>query len=100
VSDDTDKAAREWAASKVKGRRYRHILEIGFKAGASHERSRLSAVLREHWLTGIVCDHEAKTDRATCWCATWQCEPQPNVGAAVERWIEHVLDVQHMRSKG
>jgi hypothetical protein len=43
VSDDTDKAAREWAALKLtspRSRRYRHILEIGFKAGASHALSR------------------------------------------------------------
>lgn len=48
------------------------------------------ATLREHWLTGIECDHEAKTDVATCFCARWRSEPQPTVIAAVERWIEHV----------
>jgi hypothetical protein len=51
----------------------------------------IKAVLREHWLTGIVCDHEAKTDRATCSCSVWRCEPLPSVGAAVDAWINHVL---------
>ena len=49
--------------------------------------------LREHWITGIVCDHEAKTDRATCSCSRWRCDPLPNVGAAVNAWIDHVLSV-------
>jgi hypothetical protein len=103
VGSDTDKAAGEYAEEHfgtAGGLHWQGPIAEAFKAGASHERSRLQAVLRGHWLTGIVCDHETKTDRATCWCTTWQCEPQPSVGAAVERWIEHVLDAQRMRSKG
>jgi DnaJ-class molecular chaperone len=49
--------------------------------------------LREHWITGIICDHDAKTDRATCSCSLWRSSPMPNVGAAVNAWIEHVLTV-------
>lgn len=51
----------------------------------------LRTVLREHWLTAIDCDHEAKTDTARCYCTRWTGAPQPNVGAAVEEWIAHVL---------
>ncbi len=57
-----------------------------------------AAVLREHWLTGIECDHEARTDVATCFCARWRSEPQPSVIQAVERWIEHVqLQIEPLR---
>lgn len=58
---------------------------------ADHERMR--AALREHWITGVVYDHDAKTDRATCACSLWRCEPMPSVGAAVDAWISHVLTV-------
>lgn len=51
----------------------------------------VAAVLREHWLTSVECDHEAGTDVATCFCAVWRSEPQPTVRHAVERWIEHVV---------
>lgn len=50
-------------------------------------------VLREHWLTGIHCDHEAKTDVATCYCSVWRSEPMPSVSAAVDAWIEHVAEM-------
>lgn len=48
--------------------------------------------LRTHWLQTIECNHEAKTDRAVCACGVWVSSPQPNVGQAVERWIEHVME--------
>ena len=54
-------------------------------------RAGFADVLRKHWLTGIECNHEARTDVATCYCSRWRSEPQPSVGEAVERWIEHVL---------
>jgi hypothetical protein len=49
-------------------------------------------VLKEHWLTAIHCDHKDSTDRPGCYCGVWYCEPQPNVGAAIDKWIEHVLE--------
>jgi hypothetical protein len=51
----------------------------------------IRSVLRDHWLTGMHCDHDANTDVATCFCTVWRSEPMPNVGAAVNAWIEHVL---------
>ena len=48
------------------------------------------AILRKHYLAGIECNHKSKTDRAMCACSRWNCPPQPSVGAAVERWLEHV----------
>jgi hypothetical protein len=55
------------------------------------ERRRLRKHLREHYLFAIQCDHEAKTDVPLCSCSKWPCPPQPSIGEAVERWIDHVL---------
>ncbi len=54
--------------------------------------ARMAQVLREHWLTGLECDHEAKTDVANCFCGRWRPAPEPSVGQAVERWVEHVME--------
>lgn len=51
----------------------------------------LPSVLSYHWLSGMECDHEARTDVATCACGRWRSAAQPSVGAAVQRWVEHVL---------
>lgn len=51
----------------------------------------VKARLGEHWLAGIVCNHEDKTDRATCACSQWRCDEMPSIGAAVDAWIEHAL---------
>ena len=69
------------------------ILDNAFSIGRQAGRNSVAAALREHWLTGVVCDHDAKTDRATCACSLWRCDPQPNVGAAVNAWIDHLLAV-------
>lgn len=53
---------------------------------------KLRDVLREHWLTRIECDHATRTDRPVCACSLWRCDPMPNVGAAVEAWIDHVCE--------
>lgn len=58
---------------------------------ARWNRRTIGDVLRGHWLTGIICNHDDKTDVATCSCSLWQCEPMPSVGAAVDAWIEHAL---------
>lgn len=61
----------------------------------------LRTALREHWLTGIHCDHEAQTDVATCYCSVWKSDPLPSVGAAVDAWIEHLLThLQPVRDGG
>jgi hypothetical protein len=57
-----------------------------------HDRDKLRGVLQQHWLTGIHCDHESKTDVATCFCTVWRSDPMPNVGAAVNAWIDHVFE--------
>jgi hypothetical protein len=51
----------------------------------------LRAILREHWITNIVCDHDTKTDRACCSCSAWRGNTKPSIGAAVDDWIDHVL---------
>lgn len=53
---------------------------------------RMAQVLRAHWLTGLECDHDAKTDVANCFCGKWRPAPEPSVGQAVERWVEHVME--------
>lgn len=54
----------------------------------------LRLLLTEHYLAGIDCDHEAKTDRARCACSMVALPVCPTVGAAVQSWIDHVLDEQ------
>lgn len=64
-------------------------------AGASvrmQMRERFEKTLREHWLTGIQCDEATGTDVASCYCAVWCSGRQPNVGAAVKAWVEHVME--------
>lgn len=52
----------------------------------------LRRTLKEHWLTTIVCDHRARTDKPVCFCG-WVHEPLPSVGAAVDAWVEHVTEM-------
>lgn len=54
-------------------------------------REQLERLMRDHWLAGIHCDHATKTDKPSCSCSMWNCQPQPSVGEAVERWIEHFM---------
>lgn len=49
----------------------------------------LRETLKEHWLTSVICNHEAKTDRAACFCG-WVSKELPAVGKAVDAWIDHV----------
>lgn len=55
-------------------------------------KTRIGDLLREHWLTGVECNEGRGTDTANCFCTHWRSTEQPNVGQAVERWIEHVLE--------
>jgi len=59
----------------------------------------LRDVLREHWLTGIHCDHDAKTDVATCYCTVWRSAPASNVSVAVDAWIDHVIEQLRERNE-
>lgn len=54
-------------------------------------REALRTTLKEHWITAIKCDHEAHTDMPICYCCERLCDPQPTLGAAVDRWIDHVI---------
>lgn len=54
-------------------------------------------VLREHYLAGIECDHDMRADRASCACSLVDLGWQPNVGAAVESWVQHVMEVEDAR---
>lgn len=67
---------------------------IAFEANgvAWINRERLIAVLKEHWLTHIKCDHESKTDKAFCACSEMGGEECNSVGGAVQTWIDHVLE--------
>lgn len=76
------------ALHKIVGLRTHLFFPQGMREATDH----VAAVLREHWLTGLECDHDAKTDVANCFCSKWRPAPEPSVGKAVERWIEHVID--------
>jgi len=65
---------------------------------ASHDAIPVS-VLKEHWLTGVECDHATGTDVSTCFCGRWRSEARPSIPAAVESWIEH-LRQQHAVETG
>jgi hypothetical protein len=61
------------------------------REGALYSLADIRAVLAVHWLTEIQCGHDTKSDRSFCWCGSFICEPQPSVGEAVTRWVEHVM---------
>jgi hypothetical protein len=54
--------------------------------------ARMAQVLREHWLTGTGCDKDAGTNVATCFCSKWRSRVEYSPVAAVDRWIEHVME--------
>lgn len=49
--------------------------------------------LKEHYLTGVVCDQERKMDKPSCSCSRVNLGWHPSVGAAVDAWIDHVVEV-------
>ena len=51
----------------------------------------LRVVLLDHWVSRIICDHEAQTDQVVCSCSQVALPIRSSVGAAVAAWIEHVL---------
>lgn len=55
------------------------------------DEAKVRKVLQEHWLTHIVCDHEAKTDISVCYCVAWRSNPVSSVGAAINLHVEHVM---------
>lgn len=50
--------------------------------------------LKDHYLAGVECDHDRKQDRASCACSRVDLGWQPSVGAAVDTWIAHVVEVE------
>jgi hypothetical protein len=53
----------------------------------------VAAVLREHALTHIECDHDTKRDTPVCACSRAFLGWHPSVGEAVEAWVQHVSRV-------
>ena len=51
----------------------------------------LRAVLREHYLMQVTCDHEGKRDNPVCNCQRVNLGWHPSIGAAVDAWTDHVL---------
>ena len=47
--------------------------------------------LKNHWLTEIICHHDASTDQALCFCG-WRGNELLSVGEAVGQWIGHVAE--------
>jgi hypothetical protein len=50
-------------------------------------------VLKAHYLAEVVCDHEQGMDQPRCACSLVNLGWHPSVGAAVDAWIEHVMEV-------
>ncbi len=78
-------AIEEWRDALGKAAHHLRRLSATSPGGAVRE------VLRAHWLHQIVCNHEDGTDKPCCSCSMWNCPPQPSIGAAVEAWIDHVI---------
>ena len=62
-------------------------------SAAVAERERIRAVLREHYLTMIICDHENKLDNPGCACSRVFLGWHPTVAGAADAWIAHALAV-------
>lgn len=100
--EPADEAAAKIERLKRENAQFRgEILSVGIRLGGfpgitglPDEPAIPVSILREHWLTGVECDHEAKTDVATCYCSRWRSAPQPNIPAAVNEWIKHLLEQQ------
>lgn len=58
---------------------------------AAEREGRFAAVLREHYLSAITCDHKLRIDQAVCACSRVNLGWHHHVGDAVESWIQHVL---------
>lgn len=67
-------------------------MQIG-EAVAAAGRERLRAVLAEHYLAGITCDHAQERDNPVCGCSLVFLGWHPSLGAAVEAWADHVAEV-------
>lgn len=50
------------------------------------------AVLRQHWLCAVECDHGSKRDKPHCACSQVDLGWHPSVGAAVEAWLTHIQE--------
>lgn len=49
-------------------------------------------VLRAHYLAEVICDHEGKRDNPVCSCSLVFLGWHPSVGAAVDAWVDHVME--------
>jgi hypothetical protein len=56
---------------------------------------RVITILSKHYLMGVHCNHENKTDRAQCFCTVWRGPEMPSVGDAVASWIDHIVQELH-----
>lgn len=74
-------------------------MKIGDDGARLVEVHRVRSVLREHFLAGIVCDHEERTDAAACNCSQWRSPQVESPVAAAHCWIDHFIDVL-LRSDG
>jgi len=59
-------------------------------SGATRVVEDLEKKLAGHWIYGLHCDHETKTDTIFCACG-WTSNPQPSVGHVAASWAQHAL---------
>ena len=57
----------------------------------------MAELLKEHWLFGIECHHQAKTDQSICACGL-KFPERESVGKAVQDWIDHISNLANLRA--
>lgn len=77
-----------------------HVCRLPFGHDGGHDplyagpgsQPSIRSVLKGHYLALLECDPEAETDQAYCWCSLVDLGVHPSVGAAVDSWIDHVME--------
>jgi hypothetical protein len=55
--------------------------------------AKVRTTMQAHWLTGIQCNHEAKTDRPSCFCTVWNGGDHPSIAKALDHWTDHFIEM-------
>jgi hypothetical protein len=62
----------------------------------AQERAAVRAILEQHYLATIVCDHEGQRDNPQCSCSLVNLGWHPTMGAAAKAWIDHAIPVDRI----
>lgn len=64
-----------------------------FERAVSVPLKKVRETMQAHWLTGIACNHEARTDRPSCFCTTWNGGDHPSIAKALDAWTDHFMQM-------